>query len=218
MTIRHQIEVEGITFVLIAAFFSAFLVFKNNQNFQKKFFVASPIIAGNAAGLTPQTIVSPSPTVERQSQISPDGAKNVIMQITTNNNDTKTYAFFMQNTSDNSQKLIFTNTLPTSSSMSLPFNTFSPDNKYFFIQQNTSDGGKVFAFLTSGDSFANGQLYDDITNIFSKKITQYTFDRATGWASETLIIVNTKNQDGSKGPSFWVELPSTAVIQLASQF
>lgn len=218
ITIKQQVEVETLFFITLAALAGFFFVYKNNQNFKQQFNVTVPILASNVNQNTVASPIPLKPKVESASQVSSDGSKKLIMQTTTNTDNTKAYLFSVLDTNSSVEKIIYAQTVDNTSSFFLPFNAFSPDNKYFFIQQNKQDTKEYLAFQTSGAPFADGQLMFDISTIFTSKITTYTIDQVTGWASETLLVVNTTNTDGSKGPSFWVEVPSKAVIQLSTQF
>lgn len=211
ITIRHQIELESIFLVTMAAGVSLFFVMHKN-NYQPQFSVASGIPTVQA----PTEVISPKVTLS--SQISPDGTKKVILKVTENNNDTKTYDFSVSDENGASELFIFTKTLDSSKTMTIPFNTWSPDNKYFFIQENAEGSKKILVFEGSGAPFTTGEAYLDATDLFEKQNTGNNFAEATGWASETLIIINTKKQDNTKGFSYWFELPSKAIIQLSTEF
>ncbi|HEX8965707.1 MAG TPA: hypothetical protein VF820_04725 [Patescibacteria group bacterium] len=217
ISIRQQVELETVFFITLAALAGFYFVLKNNQNFNQQFRVTTPIIANENS----TNVVSPvplTPKVDIVSQLSPDGNKKVIMQTTTNKDASKTYEFSIVDMQTNVEKTIFTQTVDTNSSFSIPFNTFSPDDKYFFIQETKSEEQEYMVFETSGNAFNNGQNFLDVTSILTSKITAYTIDQVTGWASETLLIANTKKSDGSQGPSYWLDVPSKAVIPLATEF
>lgn len=212
MTTLRQIEVESIFLISIVAAASIFFVVQKNNNFQPQLSVASaiPAISVPTEAITSKVTIS--------SQISPDGSKKVVMKVTQNTDDTSTYEFATLDGNGANEKSIFTKTLDSSSNMTVPFNTWSPDNKYFFIQQNTGSDKSIFAFKENGEAFSDTEQYFEVTDLFKMKETGNNFSDATGWASETLIIINTTKEDGEKGPSYWFELPSKAVIQLSTEF
>ncbi len=217
VTIRQQVELETIFFITLAALVGFYFVFKNNQNFEKQFRVATPILAQN----NDTKIVSPvplTPKVDVTSQFSPDGNKKLIMQTTTNKDSSKTYEFSIADMQTNVQKTIFTQTVDSTLTFSIPFNTFSPDDKYFFVVENKPEEQDYMVFQSSGEAFGNGQNLLDATSIFTEKISSFTINQITGWASETLLIVETKKSDGTNGPSYWLDIPSKAVIPLATEF
>lgn len=210
-TLRRQIELETVFLITICAGISMFFVTQKN-NFQPQFSIASnePQIQ------IPAEVVTPKITVF--SQISPDGKEKVIMKVTENNDGTKTYAFSTADRDGNNEKIIFIKTNDLQKDMTIPFNTWSPDNKYFFIQENSASGKSIFVFSATGAQFANGEVYLDVTDLFAKTNTGNNFNQATGWASESLIIINTTRENNTEGPSYWFEVPSKAIIQLSTKF
>jgi len=110
---------------------------------------------------------------------------------------------------------LYTVTVPASEGMSIPFNTWSPDDKYVFIQKNNGD---ALVFSATGEDISEGQKYIGIKDIFNGTERADYYHETTGWASPTLLIVNTVRADNKKGSSYWFEIPSKAIIQLSSQF
>jgi hypothetical protein len=210
-TLRRQIELETIFLITICAGISIFFVTQKN-NFQPQFSIAS----NEPQAQAPAEVVTPKITVF--SQISPDGKEKVIMKVTENNDGTKTYAFSTANQEGDNEKHIFSKTSDLQIDMTIPFNTWSPDNKYFFIQENSENGKSIFVFSATGTQFANGEIYLDATDLFAKANTGNNFNQATGWASESLIIINTTKENNAEGPSYWFEVPSKAIIQLSTKF
>lgn len=173
----------------------------------------------------PQTRVLPAPPAlaevreEVGSQISSDGNMNLTMKtIISPANNTKTYTFYTSDGEDNNKQLVFSKILDTTSSMTIPFNTWSPDNKHFFIVERGTAEDKVFVFNAGGEPFEGGQKYLDLTDPYKKSGNTNKFEEATGWAAPGLVIFNTTTPDGVRGPSFWFEVPSRAIIQLGLQF
>lgn len=216
MTIR-QIEVETVSFVIIAAFISSFFVWRNNQKFQQQFHLAVPIEAENTRTVI-TSVPNPVLKIDTATQISPDGTRKVVMKTTHNIDGTLDYNISVSDGAGANQNQIYKTTVKGSESMSILFNTWSPDDQYFIIAENAREGQSVFVFKASGALFANGEKYLDVTDLFSKQNTGNNFSEATGWASQTLIIVNTTTKDNTKGPSYWFEVPSKAIIQLSSEF
>lgn len=206
MTTLKQIELESIFLVSIVAVASLFFVVHKNQ---AQFNMSVPIVETKPAEALEESLLS---------QISPDGAKKVILKIAKNNDNTQTYSFSTEDKSGSNSRFIFEKILDNSQSMIIPFNTFSSDNKYFFVQEDTGTGKSILAFKVSGEPFSETEKYFDVTDLFDKKNTGNNFGEATGWASESLIIINTTKPDKTKGPSYWFEVPSKAIIQLSTEF
>lgn len=220
MTTRHIIELETLSFVFAAAFLSAFLVWHNNKNFQEQFRASVPFNASNKI----QTIISPmalnpakNPIIKTETaeQISPDGTKKIIMKKTQNTDKTDTYVFTSTDGAGLGEKQLYTAKVENSETFDIPFNAWSPDNKYVFIIKNNNN---ALVFKATGEPVANSQPYFDVAQTFLEKGKKDTISEVTGWASETLLIVNTQTPENTKGPSYWFEVPSRAIIQLSSEF
>ncbi|MBF8250010.1 MAG: hypothetical protein HW400_611 [Candidatus Levybacteria bacterium] len=209
---RRQVELESVFLITATAAISLFFVIQRNNSYRPQFSLAS-----NTSSLQIQTeLIAPKVTIS--SQITPDGTKKVIMKVTENSDNTKTYEFSTADENGANEQYIFTKILDLTKSMTIPFNTWSPDNQYFFIQENAPDNKSVFVFKATGATFAEGVTFLDATDLFGKAATGNNFQEATGWASESLIIINTLKPDNTKGPSYWFEVPSKAIIQLSTEF
>lgn len=205
MTTVRKIELESIFLISLIAIGSLYFVIqRNNQGQSVK--IASPM---NVEEVSPETV---------SSQISPDGKKQVIMRITQNQDNTQTFSFYTKDSLSIDEKLIFSKALDLTKNMKVPYNAWSPDDQYFFIEENSALEKNIYAFKGNGGSFSESEPYFNVSELFKSKITDYSLEEATGWASESLIIINTKKLDGAKGPSYWFEIPSKAVIQLSTEF
>lgn len=204
------IETETILFVVIAACVSFYFIWRNNQNNLPNFNIVSPSV---------QTTPIPSPTIAPQntvnSQVSPDGTKKVTVTTMHNNNGTLTYTASAEDSSGENQQQIYTTTLDATETITIPFNTWSPDNRYLFLVKNGKD---AMVFNAFGTPFANGETFLDVTDAFTKRNTGNMLAAVTGWASPTLIIINSTTSSNNKGPSYWFEVPSKAIIQLSTEF
>lgn len=210
-TTRTQFEIETVSFIAFAVAVSMFFLWQNNQKY-RQFPIITPVV-NNTAEAVPTKV--PEEKVDVSSQISSDGTKKLIMKTAHNNTGTLTYAFSTADGSGDNEKEIYTTTLSGEETMNIPFNTWSPDNKYLFIQKG--DRG-FMVFKDSGEAFPDGQLFLDLTDLFAQRKTGHNLSEATGWGSETLIIINTAGEAEAKGPSYWFEVPSKAIIQLSTEF
>lgn len=214
MTIQHKIEIDSIVFLGLAAAVGVLLALYANHpspKVQKSSFTL-PVIENFQISPTP--VVANPTTV---SQPSPDGRSLLSMTITPHTSNTS-YKLSVADQTGTTQQTIYTTTLPDSENLSIPFNTFSPDNKYFFVQKNSSSHSAALVFRADGSPIAENTQFYNAYDIFTNRGTGNTYDITTGWASETLLIINTKIQSGDKGPSYWLEVPSKAVIQLSTEF
>lgn len=213
MTTRHAIEIETLSLAIVAAFLGTFFAMYSNHTPKKSFVYSLPVVEN----LQPSPTAIPTPPVASFSQPSPDGSKEVTMKVRTNSDATRTYIFTITDTTTQTTIPLYTTTFATDS-MSLPFNAFSPDNRYLFLNHNTKTGTEAWVFRADANPIAENVTYYNAKEIFDARNTGNTYQEATGWASETLVIINTTLSDGSKGPSYWLEIPSKAVIQLSTEF
>lgn len=215
MTIIKQLELEAVVFVIIGAMVGAFFVNQARTN-QSQFHSLTNLPA-NAADPTP-TPTPFVPEVTSSSQTSSDGTKKVTVKVTTNKDLTRTYDILTSDNDGSNEHAVISKKLDAKKSISIPFNTWSPNNNYFFIQENTEADPLIMVFTATGEPFADGEAYLDATDAFAKQATENQFGQATGWASETLIFINSVLPDKTKGPTYWFEVPSKAVIQLSTRF
>src|SRR5258708_2325327 len=71
--------------------------------------------------------------------ISPDGSKTLVMKTTIGADARKTYSFSVQESPSLGEHLVYSKTLDVGDEMSIPFNSWSPNNQYFFIQEKGKD-------------------------------------------------------------------------------
>jgi hypothetical protein len=159
----------------------------------------------------PQAEIPPVEASQLTSVNSPDGTQTLSMK-TSKKNGMMTYSFTIGG------REIFADTVDPSISFSIPGNTFSPDNKYVFLKETGNAGSSFFALTGSADSSTQNDQTANITSLFAAKFPNLKIEDATGWGGINLIVFNTLNSDGSRGPSFWFEMPSHAIIQLANHF
>lgn len=207
-TLRH--ELETILIIFLAAIVG--FVFIIHTNHQPQFhFATTPTLPLQTS---PTPIPSPTPQIWK----SPDGMMELTMSVAQNKNATKTYTLAVADSSGNNAKTILTKTMSDSGTITIPFNSWSPDKAYVFLQDTENGSKDTFVLKTSGDAFSNGQQYLDITSLFAAHLPNYHLTDITGWAAPGLIVVNTNNQDNSQGPSFWFDIGSQGFIQLATRF
>jgi hypothetical protein len=237
MMLKKYLELEVLVFVLAGALVGYFLLSHHNSNQQTliQAMQSSPeqpapqVIATNPT-TTPVPTVTPAavvqqiskpakptlvftPAISTTSQISPDGTRKVSIDIVGNQDGSKTYEVLVDNS-----PVIFSKTLPTGESISIPYNTWSPDNTYFFLQENSGNQTQIMVFNASGQPFTNGNEFLDLTGVFAQDVSASAFGQATGWASDNLIIIESKNADRSNGTSYWFGVPGESVTPLATQF
>lgn len=214
-TLKGDMEIFICLSAIIAV--SGFSVWRVNRANSGQ--LSNVIVAGYTAPAATVPVVSnPVIKTDTASQPTPDGTRKLVMKTTHNTNSLR-YAFTTTDGSGGNIQPLFEETVLASASategMNIPFNAWSPDNKYVFIQRNDGD---ALVFNGAGEEIVPGQQHFDIKGLFNSSGKKDTYLETTGWASPTLLIVNTTSPDGAKGSSYWFEVPSKAIIQLSSSF
>lgn len=168
----------------------------------------------SAATSTSLPVVPITPTIENKTSLSNDSKEKLTISMTENDQH-KTYTLHINHVDTNKEQELFTQTVAKTTNIVIPYNTWAPDNAYFFLLEKSQTKENVLVFKTSGEPFANQQQYINITELFVQKQIPYIFKEATGWAAPLLLIITTTQADGSKGPSFWFETDTQSFIQLA---
>jgi hypothetical protein len=208
-----KLEIDALFFIIVGAFFGVFLVAYVRNQPVRFYSNASSTVASSEPTSIPTPTVSFEPTTTAASQISPDGTHKVLLKTIHNQDLTKTYEVLA-----NDGPVLFTQTLGANETITLPFNAWEPQNRYFFIQENLGSGAQVLVFKADGTPFADGEEYLNLTAAYDKFGSPYTYDAATGWAGYDLIVINTKAEDGTQGASYWYELPYGTLLPLSTKF
>ena len=102
--------------------------------------------------------------------------------------------------------------------MSISPNSWSPDKKYVFLQENRSGSiYDVLVFKTSGEPFLVTEQYVSVAPLFTNRKTEYYLTDVTGWDSPTLLHMVTAVDASKKGPPYWFDVTSQSFIQLESR-
>jgi hypothetical protein len=178
-----------------------------NPGFKYKLFpVALPSIIAPAPTPAPE---APSLIRQTTSIDSPDTLKSLVMEKVTNLGKNN-YSLYALNKENNYKTFIFTKETNETYDILLPFNTWSPDNRYVL----TKEPHKTFTVWdTKGEKQAA-----NVSELFNEKYNNLTLSDITGWAAPDLLIVNTKTEDGKIGPSLWFEIASKNFIKLSTRF
>jgi hypothetical protein len=149
-----------------------------------------------------QLAPAPEPGIHIIDVHSGDGAKKLQLRTETQTDGASQYEISVDG------KTLYTETLGAGASLFLPENAWDPTNTYVFFGKKDIAGRNYFVL-----SGAGGPVID-VGAVWNEKKIPFAIREATGWASGTLLIIYTSKPDGSKGPAFWFEIPSTAIIQL----
>lgn len=156
----------------------------------------------------------PSPAVSETDSAKAD--QKLWLRATPGQKGTAIYAFSITDFNGNNARPLFSKTLESGATMSLPYNAWDPTDTYVFItEQEAGLPPDYFVFRADGEAFADGSKFIDLGAVWNAKKVGYTIREASGWASGTLIVVYTNKDDNTNGPLFWFEIPDTAIIQLA---
>jgi hypothetical protein len=169
--------------------------------------------ASFAASRLPK-VSSPSPvpvTYHESKTVSPDGKMTLVMN-EKKGSETSLWTFSV------ADDQIFKEALPVGVQLSVPLNTFSPDNKYVFLKKESSGLTSYLVLITNGKSISENSQALEFTPLFYEKYPDFKITEVTGWAAPNLLIINTNKLDGEEGPSFWFELPAKSFIQLSNRF
>lgn len=147
--------------------------------------------------------------------VSPDSKATLTMR-EKNTNGEKELTFSVKK--DGVEKEVFSKILSAGSVVSIPYNTFSPDDKYIFLKEVVQDNATYLVFATSGFPIAEDAQYFEIVGKFAEKEPDFKITDVTGWGGSTLIIINTDKNEGGIGPSFWFDVPSQSFIRLTNRF
>lgn len=150
--------------------------------------------------------------------IAPDTKKTVVME-ERKFQGSITHIFSTFAEKGDLPKQIFTRTLYFPQTVAIPFNTWSPDNKYLFLKETEGGEDSYIVMTSSGNAIRENYQIVNVGERFYEKYAQdYKITDVTGWAAPTLLLVNTDKVDGTVGPSFWFDVSSLSFIRLSTRF
>src|SRR3989338_10013965 len=115
-------------------------------------------------------------------------------------------------------KRIWSTALPHDTTVSIPFNAVSPDNKFLFLKQAGPDKNRYLALTTSGEPLSQDSPTIEFSGLFEAKHPDYQITAVTGWGGVNLIAFNNDKINGGTGPSFWVDFFGHSFICLFNRF
>jgi hypothetical protein len=165
-----------------------------------------PVIRQEEPGQIMEVVPKPTPIAMKQEQVSPDG--KMIARVTIEGERVGIWV---------ADLMILTKRLEPNEEWRVPFNTWSPDNKYFFLERTIAGESEYWVMKATGEPFIEGGIYRVIAEPFAQAFPELKLVSVTGWASPTLLIINAKSENEPK-ISFWYEVPSKQFIRLSSYF
>ena len=133
---KHHYKLLALIFLLIAAFGVLFVEF-----------LAKP--SETSPPSPPPFPVAEAQTPDLTSVTSPDGLMTLTMK-KEKAQDGITYTFLTTYSKTGIQNNIFTKTVSSGDTLSIPANTFSPDDKYIFLKEENSGQIDFFVVTKSG--------------------------------------------------------------------
>jgi len=176
---------------------------------------------------TPVPSASPVPVIPAPTETewtSPNGKSILKMKETVTSLATeispenRMYSFYVTTSTDPEEKLVFSKSVNAPTTMLIPFNSWAPDNKHFYVQEVTPSAVKSFVFNASGETFADASPFIDVQTVFEEKITDYTLREVTGWAAPSLLIINSLAAELQDGPSYWLDVNRKSLTRLSTSF
>lgn len=149
--------------------------------------------------------------------LSPDGKVSLTLK-NIKTNDGLIDQTLLISSDENNLTQIFTQNSTTGGLLTIPYNTFSPDNKYFFIRKNKADEPEYLVMRTDGKNLRGDTKSVEIYGLFKEKYKDFKITDITGWAGPTLTVINTDLKNGGAGPSFWFDLSNHSFIRLSTRF
>lgn len=99
----------------------------------------------------------------------------------------------------------------------IPFNTWSPDDKYFFLHEKRLDSDEYLVMMKNGKYFADESPSLKVKELFAIVHPETTIVDVTGWAAPTLLIINAKNSSETN-MSYWFDVTTHKFIRLSNYF
>ena len=173
-------------------------------------------VSAISISVTPSLEAVTQPQFQTEKMDSPDGSKTLVMEKQTGQGKSN-YSFFTMDADGDNEIEIFVKDVDYNSLLEIPYNTWSPDNAYFFLKETNRGSTDYLVFFSSGENFADGQQYLYIKNLFLSKYPEFKIEDITGWAAVNLLLVNVKSQTGEK-VSFWFDVTSQNFTRLGTYF
>lgn len=158
---------------------------------------------------------SPTPIEENVAVLSSDGSEKLLIRKRNATEETVEYVLSVSSSTGADERELITKTLTSDWRLEIPPNAWSPDDSYVFVRLDGPTSDTYLVLKPSGELFVGGERYVDVGALWSQKKLGFTLREATGWASPTLLILYTTTANGAKGPAYWFEAPSKALIKLS---
>lgn len=194
-----------IFFTLLLAVVTVFIFVQKNNKKSQPLYTSAEVV---------KIQITPVPTIVTNFMDSPDGTKSLALE-----EQNGLQSLFVSSLPNEGQRVeIYKKQILNSNKLEIPYNTWSPDNIYFFMQEKSGTVDNYFVFQSSGALFLNNLPFVSVQELFGKDVLNYVIEDVTGWAGPNLLLVNTKAKDSEQKASFWFDVPSQTFIQLGTYF
>lgn len=181
------------------------------------FYIGKPQPQQSGTKPIPETFADINPGPKTTSILAPNGRMTLF--VTEGKASSGVTDTFSVSVDSGPQTQIYSETLAEGVTISVPYNTFSPDNKYIFLKKSGPAGITYFALRTDGKPIVKDSQTVDFLSLFNSKYPgEFKVTDVTGWGGMTLIVLNTDKPNGSIGPSFWYDAASDSFISLSTRF
>ncbi|OGK69081.1 hypothetical protein A2334_02765 [Candidatus Roizmanbacteria bacterium RIFOXYB2_FULL_38_10] len=208
-TIRQQLEMLFI--ISLGTALGLFVLLQTNKVNTRRMF----------SGVLPTQIIQPTKTLASPIQTSimdsPDGTITLTME-KQQQSGLPTKYFFYTIGLQSDQKTIFNKEVDDTENLSIPYNAWSPDNKYVFLKESTPTINNYYVFASSGNPLYPDKQYINIQELFSEQVPDFAITDVTGWADSVLVVVNTVSKKQGQKVSFWFDVSSQSFIRLSTYF
>ena len=102
--------------------------------------------------------------------------------------------------------------------VSVPLNTFSPDNRFIFLKEDNENKPKYLVMRTDGKNLKGDLKYVELTSLFYEKHPDFVISDVTGWGGYTQLVLNTDSKEGKTGPTWWFDAASLTFYKLTTRF
>jgi hypothetical protein len=169
---------------------------------------------------TPEIVwptATPVPVIKKAEFLTPDGAKALHFEEKTEAK-TALYTILVADKTTEEKSLVLEKTLPVSSKLLVPYNTWSPDNTYFYLEERGVNGTEYHLYSTILSEALEKQESINISSLFRERLPEYSMEEITGWAAPDLLVVNAKLITDGSPQSFWFATYDHSFIPLANYF
>src|SRR3989344_6984252 len=112
--------------------------------------------------------------------IPPDGKYTLTVKKGMELNGLVPQSFYISSEKDSSPIKIFEKNSKPENMISVPENTFSPDNKYIFLKYDEQGKSRYLVLRTNGEEIRNGVPTVEFEGLFSEKYPEFVITDVTG--------------------------------------